>query len=264
MFRNPSDKRKIAKKLGYKFKDNKLLLQALTRKSALNEGLQKAHIGHFQRLEFLGDRVLNLVISDLVYSNNPKWNEGQLTVELNKWINNKGPLAEIALLLKLDQFLIMGKGEEDLGMRQNQKVLSDTFEALLGALWLDSQQDFEFIRSFLVEQYKAIGLKDFKLAAEEAIIIQAIARDAVQEIFEIAMPELYEGRDEGRDSFVDALRLSHIAQKARNTAHRRRLLGQSQLPGLVNAYGRFFEGTGVDEEQAESELSPTDELKQEF
>ncbi|CAM4430056.1 MAG: Ribonuclease 3 [Legionellaceae bacterium] len=72
----------------YQFKDEKLLLQALTRRSASNEGLQKFYIGDFQHLEFIGGRVHNLVASDILFELHPNWNEGKLTTELNKITNN--------------------------------------------------------------------------------------------------------------------------------------------------------------------------------
>jgi ribonuclease-3 len=92
MYRNESDRRKIERALGYQFKDEKLLLQALTRRSALNEGRQESTIEDFQRLEFIGDRVLNLVVSDVMFENNPAWDEGRLTMEVSRFVNNKGPL----------------------------------------------------------------------------------------------------------------------------------------------------------------------------
>jgi ribonuclease-3 len=151
MFRNKSDDDKLAKILGYTFKDQTLLLRALTRTSGLLEGRQKKEIGDFQRLEFIGDRVLNLVISGLLLKFNPTWSEGRLTQKLAQYTNNNGPLAHVARRLHLGDFLIMGVGEErNNSARENVKVLSDAMEALIGALWLDTNENYEFIKEFIL------------------------------------------------------------------------------------------------------------------
>jgi ribonuclease III len=100
MYRNKKDHQKITRVLGYEFKNEKLLLQALTRRSGLNEGRQKSHIGDFQRLEFIGDKVLNLVVSDVLLENHPTWSEGELTKKASEFVNNKGPLAQGSLIKK--------------------------------------------------------------------------------------------------------------------------------------------------------------------
>jgi hypothetical protein len=103
----------------------------------------------------------------------------------------------MARCLKLGDYLIMGLGEEkEHRGRENQKILSDAFEALLGALWLDSQKDFSLMRNFLLKQLKALGLTDFNQDYEQAAIkmgIQTFADDLTASL----MPEIYEAEGGG-------------------------------------------------------------------
>lgn len=159
MFRNKDDFQKICKIIGYEFKDKNLLLQALTRRSALVEGRQSREIDDFQRLEFIGDKVLNLIISDSLMDLHPSWREGQLTQETAKYVNNKGPLAAVARQLGLGDFLIMGRGEESNNQaRENDKVLSDAMEALIGAIWLDSNRNYNILKNFIINHWGRLGL----------------------------------------------------------------------------------------------------------
>lgn len=180
MFRNKNDFQKICKILGYEFKNTNLLLQALTRRSALVEGRQSREIDDFQRLEFIGDKILNLVISDTLMAFYPTWREGQLTQETAKYVNNKGPLVAVARRLQLNDFLIMGRGEEmNNQARENNKVLSDAMEALLGALWLDSNRNYDLLKKFVLEYWGPLGL----MPAEQY-------QDLTKIIFDYEMPKL--------------------------------------------------------------------------
>ncbi len=159
MFQDKDDFEKLCKILQYKFKNKNLLLQALTRRSALVEKRQSRDIDDFQRLEFLGDKVLNLVISHILMELHPSWREGKLTQETSKYVHNRGPLAAVARRLGLGDFLIMGRGEElNNHARENDKVLSDAMEALLGALWLDSGCDYNLLKSFIIKHWAHLGL----------------------------------------------------------------------------------------------------------
>lgn len=169
MYRNTGDREKIERTLGYTFRNDKILLQALTRRSALNEHRQRADIGDFQRLEFIGDKVLGLAISDILFENHPDWREGHLTTEVSRFVHNKGPLADIAKNIALGDYLIMGIGEERVTGRNNTKALSDAFEALIGALWIDSEKNFPLVRDFVLSQFKLLGLSDFNKDYTETV-----------------------------------------------------------------------------------------------
>ena len=117
--------RLLEKHLGYSFKEIQLLKQSLTHKSA--------HHRHNERLEFLGDAVLNLVIADLLYQRFPNATEGQLT-RARASLVNKLALSQIALSLSLDQYVELGMGEKRSGGFRRESILADTFEAILGGI----------------------------------------------------------------------------------------------------------------------------------
>jgi len=159
MFNSLDDEEKIYRIIDYRFKNKNLLLQALTRQSALNEGKQLNSLKSFQQLEFIGDKILDLVIGDILLEHFPDATEGKLTIETAKYVNNKGPLATVARRLKLNKFMIIGYGEEiHNNVRYNDKVLSDAMEALLGALWLDSNRDYDFLKKFIIKHWECVGL----------------------------------------------------------------------------------------------------------
>jgi ribonuclease III len=121
--------------LGYCFKDISLLKQALTHRSFVNEHLG-SDLTHNERLEFLGDAVLNLTLSDLLLNIYPDLPEGSLSKIRAGQVNEK-KLADLSLQLGLGAFLLIGKGEEMTGGREKPSILADTLEALLGAIYLD-------------------------------------------------------------------------------------------------------------------------------
>ncbi len=124
----------LEKAIDYKFKDDTLLIQALTHSSYINENnLDK---NHNERLEFLGDAVLELQISKYLYQKFPNEREGILT-NLRSGLVNEKSLAKIAKNINLGTFLNLGKGEEKQGGRTRSALLADALEALIGAVFLD-------------------------------------------------------------------------------------------------------------------------------
>jgi ribonuclease-3 len=126
--------RKLESRIGYCFQDQDLLRRALTHKSYSNE--QADMVAHNERLEFLGDAVLELVVSDWTYRNYPAISEGGLTRIRAEVVSEKG-LAEIARKLDLGTGLVLGKGEEKSGGRNKPSLLSNALEALCGAVYED-------------------------------------------------------------------------------------------------------------------------------
>lgn len=129
-----------------KFKNQKLFIQAFTHRSYLNEARQK--IESNERLEFLGDSILSFVVSSYLYKKYPQFDEGLLTNLRSLLVNTKS-LAAIAKQLQFGNLLKLSKGEEESKGRQNQSLLADSFEAFVGALFLD--QGIEAVRLFLTE-----------------------------------------------------------------------------------------------------------------
>jgi ribonuclease III len=117
------------------FKNQDLLTTALTHRSALNERISTSTESN-ERLEFLGDAVLELIVTEFLYQQFPEEQEGMLTA-LRSSLVKTTTLAEVAQELKLGEQLFMSKGEEASGGRQNTSLLANTVEALIGALYLD-------------------------------------------------------------------------------------------------------------------------------
>ncbi len=125
----------LEERIGYKFKNIALLKQAVTHSSYTNE--QKINkVQHYERLEFLGDAVLELVSSEFLFSAHPQKPEGELT-KLRASMVCEPALAFCAADLELGQFMLMGKGEELTGGRGRDSITSDAMEAVIGAIYLD-------------------------------------------------------------------------------------------------------------------------------
>jgi ribonuclease-3 len=137
-------------RLGHVFRDAGLLRLALTHPSLAHEAGKPAP--HNQRLEFLGDAVLQLVLTRELYEKFPKSDEGPLTKARAKLVNRR-TLAEHARALGLGAHLILSRGEEMHGGRERASALADSFEALLGAIFLDS--GFEVAREFILREFGA-------------------------------------------------------------------------------------------------------------
>lgn len=128
---------------GYKFKNNDFLKVALTHSSYANEN----HCRCNERLEFLGDSVLSIIVSDYLFHNMPKVDEGDLS-KIRASLVCEQSLAVFAEKLELGDKLLLGKGEEATGGRKRFSILSDAFEAVLAAIYLDS--DLETARGWLL------------------------------------------------------------------------------------------------------------------
>ena len=130
-----SDYQELEKKIGYTFQNRALLKQAVTHSSFANE--QKINRQkHYERLEFLGDAVLELVSSDFLFQTHPEMPEGQLT-KLRASMVCEPALAYCAKDLTLDGYIQLGKGEESTGGRYRDSIVSDVMEAVIGAIYLD-------------------------------------------------------------------------------------------------------------------------------
>lgn len=147
---NSTQMKKIQTIIKYFFKEDSLLLEALTHSSYANEKKNK-NVMYNERLEFLGDSVLGLVISDYLFKNYPNLPEGELTKTRAK-IVCEPTLAECAKCIEVGKYLLLGKGEESTGGRDRTSILADAFEALIGAIYMDG--GFECSRSFIMEVMK--------------------------------------------------------------------------------------------------------------
>ena len=145
-----SELKKFQEIIGYKFQNEQLLKQALTHSSYANEKHLKK-LSDNERLEFLGDAVLEVVSSEFLYQNYPDLTEGQLT-KLRASIVCEPTLATCTEMIHLGDYLYLGKGEDRTGGRMRKSVLSDAMEAVIGAIYLDGgfANAKEFVLKFIM------------------------------------------------------------------------------------------------------------------
>ncbi|KND49064.1 MAG: ribonuclease III [Parcubacteria bacterium C7867-005] len=140
------DLSKFEETAGVVFQDKALLKQAFTHRSYINEN-RNLGLGHNERLEFLGDAVLELVTTDYLYKTFPEKDEGELT-SLRSALVNADTCSVVAQKLGANDFLLLSRGEsKDMG-RARQYILANTFEAIIGAIYID--QGFDSARDFVV------------------------------------------------------------------------------------------------------------------
>ncbi len=164
----------VEKQLGYSFNDQSLLIRALTHSSATAD--------NNERLEFLGDAVLELTISEYLYKTFPHMTEGELT-KFRASLVNANNLAKKSKALQIGEALYLGKGEDQTGGRSRESILADAFEAVIGAIYLDSGFDNarEFILSHMTddisESQSRFALQDSKSILQE--ILQRNSKSAI-------------------------------------------------------------------------------------
>ena len=156
--------------LGHAFRDPALLTAALTHKSYLNENPQHT-AGDNERLEFLGDAVLDLVIGHLVMERFPKAREGELSIARAAMVNETG-LATLAGEIGLGEWLFLGRGEEQTGGRKKPSLLADAMEAVTGAIYLDAgfEATYRVFAKLFGERIANLddpGYTDFKTRLQE-------------------------------------------------------------------------------------------------
>ena len=145
-----SDLAELQQRLGHNFRDEALLRLAFTHPSIAHDA--NAPLPHNQRLEFLGDSVLGLILSRALYEKFPDADEGALTKSRAKLVN-AAALAAHGRTLGLGAHLILSRGEENTGGRERTSALTDAFEALLGAIFMDG--GFDAAREFVLREFAA-------------------------------------------------------------------------------------------------------------
>lgn len=162
--------------IGYQFKNPGLLRQALTHSSYANEKYLKKHSDN-ERLEFLGDAVLEIVSSEFLYLNYPELSEGDLT-KLRASLVCEPTLASCTVPIKLKEFLFLGKGEELTGGRDRKSILSDALEAVIGAIYLDG--GFTSAKEFILT-YILTDIENKKLFYDSKTILQEVVQADYEE-----------------------------------------------------------------------------------
>ncbi len=134
--------------LGYRFRSVLLLYQVFTHRSYLNENRHRVLSQSYERLEFIGDRVVNLIACDKLYAKFPSAPEGELTDYMPLLTSNE-KLSKIGERLQLGQYLLLSNGEERRGARADDYILACVFEALMGAVFIDCGYDYAVVKGLL-------------------------------------------------------------------------------------------------------------------
>ena len=162
----------LQNRIGYTFEKEGLLRQALTHSSYANEKHMKKHSDN-ERLEFLGDAVLEIVSSDFLYRNYPDLPEGDLT-KLRASIVCEPTLALCTREMDLGDYLLLGKGENQTGGRKRKSILSDALESVIGAIYLDG--GFEPAKKF-IHKFILTDIEHKKLFYDSKTIFQEIVQE---------------------------------------------------------------------------------------
>ena len=166
----------LEEKIGYTFRNKKLLKQALTHSSFANE--QKINKwDDYERIEFLGDAVLELVSSEYLYRENPRLSEGELTKMRSSMVCEPA-LAYCARDIDLGKFIFLGKGEEATGGRGRESITSDVLEAIIGAVYLDG--GLEAAKAF-IDRFVLSDLEHKQLFYDSKTILQEVVQGNFEE-----------------------------------------------------------------------------------
>ncbi len=169
----PTDLDQFSKIIGIKFKDSDLLLEGLTHRSYLNENT-RWHLPHNERLEYLGDAVLELAVTEELFGKFPNYPEGQMTV-LRAALVNYQNLASVARDIKLHDFILMSRGERRDEGKAREVILANAIEAVIGAIYLDAGMEgakkfiLQFIWPRLPEILKTKSYRDAKSELQEIV-----------------------------------------------------------------------------------------------
>lgn len=188
----------LEKVIEYHFEKPELLRQALTHSSYANEKRKKQSDN--ERLEFLGDAVLELVSSEFIFKNYAKMPEGEMT-KLRASIVCEPTLALCTKELHLGEYLYLGKGEDLTGGRKRKSILSDAMEAIIGAIYLDG--GFEAAKAF-IHRFVLVDIEHKKLFHDSKTILQEVVQgNYKEELHYVLVGE--EGPDHAKNFKVEAL-----------------------------------------------------------
>ena len=219
---SPFGKDKLEGKTGHDFGDKMLLQRALTHSSYSNEsGARNHHLLCNERLEFLGDSVLSVIVSKYLYEKFPDCPEGELTRMRAELVCEKA-LSSYAHKIGLGEYILLGVGEEKNNGRERKSILADAFEALLAAIYLDSgDEGFENVRKFLMpfveEEIKTLGKTGFSADAKTSL--QQFVQQAEGDFLEYVIVG-ESGPDHMKEFFVEARLNSNVIGKGRGRSKR--------------------------------------------
>lgn len=171
------DFKEFEKNTKISFKDKNLLKQAFIHRSYINEN-PGSNLSHNERLEFLGDAVLELIVTDFLYKKYPNYTEGELTA-IRSALVNAIIISEVALKIGMNGYLLLSKGEAKDNGKARQYILANTYEAYIGAIYLDQGYDVvnRFVTATLLPHTEEIVAK--KLWRDAKSLVQEKAQEFV-------------------------------------------------------------------------------------
>ncbi len=154
--RPPINIDEIEAAIGYKFVDHSFLFESLKHRS-YSQAVEGSSVASNERLEFLGDSILNMIVSEAIYQENPEYQEGDLT-KLKSTLVSKTSTAIAARNAGLNKFILLSDSEEDAGGRNRTSIIADTYEAVLGAVYLDGgiEEARKFIQRTILDDTDVI------------------------------------------------------------------------------------------------------------
>ncbi len=185
-----TDSSKLQEIIGYRFQQEELLLQALTHTSFDNE--QKVNrVGNYERLEFLGDAILEMFSSEYLFRNCPKLNEGALT-KTRASLVCESALAFCSRQKGINEFIRLGKGEENTGGRERDSIISDVMEAILGAIYLDGgmEPSRQYVAEIILRPQQGEVMKK-----DNKSLLQEIIQGVIRKEFHYEVESIGEGTD---------------------------------------------------------------------
>ena len=214
--------------IGYTFRNKKLLKQALTHSSYANEK-KLGKLGCNERLEFLGDAVLELVSSDVLYAKFPKIPEGELTKKRASLVCEPS-LAYCARQFDLPKYLLLGRGEDMTGGRMRDSIVSDATEALLGAIYLDG--GFEKAREFVLK-FILNDMEHKQLFYDSKTILQELVQEKGRQTVEYVLTK-ETGPDHNKQFSVDVL--INGTPEGSGTGHTKKAAEQAAAYQAIRGY----------------------------
>jgi ribonuclease-3 len=235
-----TDIAKAEQSLNVTFSDKALLQRALTHRSYLNENPEYP-LEDNERLEFLGDAILDFITGEYLYHHFPEMAEGQLT-NLRSALVRTETLARFATELHLGDYLFLGRGEEECGGRQRKAILCDAFEALIGALYLERGLDFtrQYVYKMIEPALEEILTSDTQKDAKSLLQEMAQSRYQLTPTYRTIREE---GPDHAKEFTVEAL----IGNKVygRGTGFSKQIAAQAAAQQALEALERELANSNV-------------------
>lgn len=198
------DTARLESKIGYSFKNKELLIAALSHSSYFNEAKAKGEKAHCnERLEFLGDSVLSLIVSNYLFEKYKDSFEGELS-KIRSYTVSEKPLAQFAAEIELGSYMLLGHGEDNENGRSKPSITSDAFEALIAAIYLDSglEAAAKFVLPFAEKHIEK--LENDRITVDYKSLLQQIIQQEHGELLEYRLDK-EEGPAHDRRFFVHAM-----------------------------------------------------------